>query len=137
MFWGVKRTLADTVFSNWIRERDDWTCQRCGAQFEKPSAGLHNSHFFSRAKRALRFEPDNCVALCFNCHKHFTAEDEFRGGPMLAHEHKEFVLKRIGQKRLDELEVLSHTTAKIDESAVVLVYRDLLKKMKENRKFLK
>lgn len=132
--FGIRRTSGDAAFSDWVRERDDWTCQKCGAEFEKPHAGLHNSHFFSRGKKATRFEPDNCVALCFKCHNHFTAEDQFRGGPMLTQEHKEFVLRRIGQERLNRLELLSHTTAKVDDSAIKLVYRALLKEMKENRK---
>lgn len=137
MAFGIKRSKADAVFSDWVRERDDWTCQRCQAQFEKPNIGLHNSHFFSRAKRATRFEPDNCVALCYKCHEHFTAEDTFRGGPLLTQEHKDFVFKRLGQERFLRLELLSHTTQKIDESSVVLVYKALLKEMKENRQFLK
>lgn len=135
--FGIKRSPGDAAFSDWIRERDDWTCQRCFSEFEKPNAGLHNSHFFSRAKKATRFEPDNCAALCFKCHQHFTAEDTFRGGPMLTQEHKDFVLKRIGPERLNRLEVLSYATAKIDDSAIKLVYRALLKEMKENRPVLK
>lgn len=126
--FGIKRSLADKYFSDWIRERDEWTCQRCKTEYEKPNQGLHNSHFHSRRNKSTRFEPDNCIALCMRCHQHL-GENPF--------EHCSFFLKRLGQERFDSLDRQAKIPAKVDESAIVLVYKALLKEMKENRKVLK
>lgn len=61
---------ADTAFSNYIRERDKWTCQRCRKVYAPPTSALHNSHFFSRGKWNTRYDPDNCMALCYGCHRY-------------------------------------------------------------------
>ena len=58
-----KTYRADAKFSEWIRERDK-KCLRCGT-----TENLTCSHFWSRSKSALRYEPDNCIALCaWKCH---------------------------------------------------------------------
>ena len=66
----IKRTKWDVVFSNYIRNRDDWTCQRCGKKYPEKSQGLHCSHFYGRRSWATRIEPANAMALCFGCHLH-------------------------------------------------------------------
>lgn len=77
---GIKRTAADKRFSDFIRERDHWRCQRCAAQFVPPTSGLHCAHNFGRAcKRCTaknpqphvchRMDPSNAVALCYGCHR--------------------------------------------------------------------
>ena len=65
----MKITPADNAFSNCIRERSGWTCERCGAQHEVGSSGLHCAHFEGRWNWATRFEPANCFALCYGCHR--------------------------------------------------------------------
>ena len=66
----IKRTKWDVVFSNYIRYRDDWTCQRCHKKYPEKSQGLHCSHFYGRRSWATRIEPCNAMALCFGCHQH-------------------------------------------------------------------
>jgi len=66
----IKRTKWDVVFSNYIRYRDDWTCQRCNKKYPEKSQGLHCSHFYGRRSWATRIEPCNAMALCFGCHQH-------------------------------------------------------------------
>ena len=66
----IKRTKWDVVFSNYIRYRDDWTCQRCHKKYPEKSQGLHCSHFYGRRSWATRLEPANAMALCFGCHQH-------------------------------------------------------------------
>lgn len=126
--FGIKRSLADKYFSDWIRERDDWTCQNCKTEYEKPSQGLHCSHFHGRGNKSTRFDPENCIALCMRCHKHMGATP---------HDHAEFFLKRLGREKYDALAIRAKLPQKIDESAVVLIYKALLKEMKDNRKVLK
>ena len=69
----IKRTKWDVVFSNYIRYRDSWTCQRCGKVYNINSSGLHCSHFYGRRSWATRIEPCNAMALCFGCHQHVSS----------------------------------------------------------------
>lgn len=67
----MKRDKFDKLFSDSVRERDDWTCQRCGKYFpEGHRQGLHCSHIFSRRHRATRWEPKNATSHCFSCHQY-------------------------------------------------------------------
>ena len=64
----IKRTKWDAVFSDLIRYRDCWTCQKCGKKYPEKSQGLHCSHFFGRRTWATRLEEANAMALCYSCH---------------------------------------------------------------------
>ena len=64
----IKRTKWDAVFSDLVRYRDKWTCQKCGRKYAEKSRGLHCSHFYGRRAYSTRFEPRNAMSLCFSCH---------------------------------------------------------------------
>lgn len=66
---GIKRDATDILMSRLIRERDDWTCQRCGQRHEPPTTGLHHAHLFTRRSRSTRWDADCGVALCYGCHQ--------------------------------------------------------------------
>ena len=66
---GIRRTPADSAFSDCIRERDNWTCQSCGKYYpEGHRRGIECSHFHSRGNWGIRFHPLNAEALCTFCH---------------------------------------------------------------------
>ena len=65
---GLKRTPADIAFSQCVRERANWKCERCGTQYHEKSMGLECSHHHSRGKWAIRFDPMNAESLCTGCH---------------------------------------------------------------------
>lgn len=88
---------ADKLFSDYIRQRDGWNCRRCSKNFEHRTGQLHNSHFWGRGRMITRFDPENCIALCFHCHK-FKMENEKQG------EYKGLMVKWLGQDRYDALE---------------------------------
>lgn len=67
---GVKITAADKWFSRCVREAAAWRCERCGAQHQEGSTGLHCAHFHTRGKWAVRFEPLNVAACCYGCHSY-------------------------------------------------------------------
>lgn len=74
---GIKGKI-DKVFSSLIRERSDWTCERCGrespdARMTKKCAGLDCSHFWGRGKLATRWYSYNAFAHCTGCHRHLSA----------------------------------------------------------------
>ena len=100
----VKPNKYDQMFSRWIRTRDDWTCQRCGGQYEPPTRALHNSHYYRRGIHATRFDPDNCIALCYGCHA--LLEGDKQGAYM------ELMVDRLGRASFGELALRSGTTVK-------------------------
>ena len=67
----LKRTTADYWFSKCVRLRANYICQGCGNKYEENSRALHCSHFFSRAKKAVRYDGNNAFAHCFYCHQMF------------------------------------------------------------------
>jgi len=67
----IKIKACDTWFSRCVKEANDWICNRCNAQHERGSQGLHNSHIFSRRHRTIRWAKENGQSQCFSCHQWF------------------------------------------------------------------
>lgn len=57
---------ADRLFSKMIRARDG-RCRMCRSEYN-----LDCAHIFSRGYFAVRWEPENAVALCSGHHKEYT-----------------------------------------------------------------
>lgn len=113
----IKITPADTYFSLFIRYRDS-RCMRCQKQL--PVKDLECSHFFGRTMRSVRFDEENCDALCYGCHRYWEKED--REG------YRTFKLKQLGQRCFDRLTVRAHLPNRTDETFYALYYyRFLLK----------
>src|SRR3990167_6316603 len=55
----IRYTALDRLFSMWIRRRDQ-VCQRCGRTVGR----LEAAHMFGRGKHSVRYNPENCYALC-------------------------------------------------------------------------
>jgi hypothetical protein len=91
----LKITSADRYFSLCIRQRAGFVCERCGT-FAPPelSKRLDCSHFHGRGKWSVRFDPENCTALCMGCHLYLTAH------PV---EHVEFIQSKLGPYRFQAL----------------------------------
>ncbi len=114
----IKIDPADKLFSLWIRGRDKWTCQRCHKVYLPKSPGLNNSHYWGRGKESTRFEPDNCDALCFGCHRIWEKDER--------DQYKAFKIKQLGQKRFDSLDLQAHTTKKKDRKLEYIKWKKLL-----------
>lgn len=71
-----KHSLSEPKYKKWRAEvflRDNWTCQTCGVRGEY----LEAHHIKSWAKfPELRYEVENGVALCRECHK---LTDNYKG----------------------------------------------------------
>ena len=96
----VKLDAADIAFSKFIRERDEWTCQRCGTHDpdgpqRKGSHKVQCSHIFPRGNQSTRFYSINAKTLCFNCHNWFGST------PVEA---ARWVKDYLGSETLEELE---------------------------------
>lgn len=117
----IKIDKADKVFSEYIRTRDKWTCQRCGRKYEPPTSALHCSHFQGRGKEATRFDELNADAMCYGCHRFFTAN------PI---DHYDWQVKRKGQKVVDDIRLRSNQYMKKDRAMAHLYWKERLKELK-------
>lgn len=62
----LKKELDKRV-KNFVKERDDYTCQKCGKMLEK--SNCHGSHVIPvSAGNQFRFDPLNIKVLCFHDH---------------------------------------------------------------------
>jgi hypothetical protein len=63
--YGRSNRASDTEWKQAIRERDDYTCQRCGIR----EPYIHTHHVAPRSRRPdLRHEISNGKCLCNSCH---------------------------------------------------------------------
>lgn len=109
----------DTLFSRFIRLRAGGKCEYCGKPTEFKR--LQCSHFHSRRKRSVRYDPDNACGLDFTCH-------QFLGGN--PYQHTEFFKKRLGSKRFEELNIRAEITpAKLDKEKVAADLKERIKLM--------
>lgn len=113
----LKRSKSDQLFSKIIRKRDGYQCQRCLKSFDGPSPYLHAAHYYGRRGKSTRYDPDNVISLCGTigfpggCHGYFADHP---------YEFTEFMRKRLGDKRYNELVLRAHTPTKIDEKLILL-----------------
>jgi len=118
----IKISVIDKLFSQYVRMRDKWTCQRCQREYGPGELGLHCSHFHGRRKQSVRFEPDNAAALCFGCHQHMHESP---------YDHVVFMRKRLGIRRYQSLVIQAETPKRPDYEAVKLWLRSMIKGMEK------
>lgn len=124
---GTKITPADSAFSKCVRERNNWTCERCNKQYEENSMGLHCSHVYTRSHRTIRWCGDNAQALCFSCHQWYG------GNPI---ESGKWVEGILGQGVIGLLREKMNSrvkVSKLEEKEIAAHYRNELKKLKQRR----
>jgi hypothetical protein len=98
--FAMKRTKADADFSDVIRARDGWKCQRCGQQYNPhPGPALASAHCFGRGKPRTRFDEDNACALCFGCHRWLDTHPPLK---------EAFFRERLGDERYEALQLRSN-----------------------------
>lgn len=95
LLWSMSK--ADSEFSKWIRARDR-VCARCGTD-----KNLTNSHFWPRQHKSVRYDPLNCIALCWMpCHKYHW-EKEKQGA------YRDFMIQWLGEYEYKKLEYRAGT----------------------------
>ncbi len=66
----AKKLLEGRLDEHWrghIRERDNWTCRKCGKMKNRYSIEAH--HIAKRRQVYARWEPLNGLSLCLPCHQ--------------------------------------------------------------------
>lgn len=118
---------ADRIFSEYIRLRDNWTCKRCLKKYDpnitSHRRALHCSHFKGRGKWGTRFEPLNCDALCYGCHRYFTAQPD---------EHQKWQIEQKGQDIVDKLTLQANGYHKKDHDQAIKHAQALLNSLNKS-----
>ena len=99
----MKLTLADTIFSTYIRTRAGWNCQRCGKHYEPPTKALHCAHYHSRGHWATRYHADNAISLCYGCHRYIDGHQAVKD---------ELFEEILGKERFSQLLMMKQLTIK-------------------------
>jgi len=125
----VKRLKLDKVFSDLIRERAEWKCERCNKSFpDGHRQGLDCSHFYGRRHRSTRWHPDNAWAHCRGCHQYLGSNPAI---------FDKFARDKLGDVRYDWLmrrhnQVVKYTKSELEE--MYQHYKAQLKYMQRRRK---
>lgn len=110
----VTTEYVDDLFSHWVRERAGWVCARCGVNFYCRKGALETSHFFNVRYSGTRYDFDNCIALCHECHQ--------GGVNRIGYEHQkktaylEFMKARLGELAFEALRLRSQAHVKLSEA---------------------
>ena len=131
----MKIDKLDILFSEYVRRRaikESGGCERCLTEkhpIEKEDGSafpawkqLQCSHFYGRAKKTTRYDPDNATGLCAACHLYLTANPQ---------EHFEFFKKRLGERGLDLLNHRAHIPQKVDRYLIELYLKVKIKELEE------
>ena len=129
----MKIDPLDKLFSEYIRRRAIVRvggCERCltvKPDTEKEDGTvfpgwkhLQCSHFWGRAKRSVRWDPDNAAGLCGGCHMYLTAHPE---------EHRNWFMIRIGSEEFDLLMGRAFTPQKPDIEALTIYLKEKIKEV--------
>jgi 5-methylcytosine-specific restriction endonuclease McrA len=77
----MRRDYNDPVYKRWrisVYKRDDFTCQMPGCSYKKYLNAHHIQKWASAS--TLRFDVDNGITLCKNCHKKVTGSEQHYQG---------------------------------------------------------
>lgn len=101
-----RTSLVDTQFGKIIKERDGWTCKRCGEDFSEKKDQLTCSHFVNVRHSACRYDADNCIALCQPCH---TGRRGWEYRKAEGQAYWNFMVDWLGRPRFDALMARKHS----------------------------
>lgn len=123
--WKVKLRKSDTLFSHYIREKNNWTCEICGKFCGENNSlyKLENSHYWGRGHEATRFDEDNCMALCFTCHQRY-------GHGEKRDLYKEKMIEKLGQDRFDSLMIQANSYKKRDDLMDLIIIENMIKEFR-------
>lgn len=101
---------ADTIFSVYIRQRDNGVCITCGIKL--PWQAMQCGHFITRQAMLTRYDERNCHAQCADC-------NQYHGGQLGTYARK--IEERYGEKVLDELRRKKNKVAKLTPSQLFTI----------------
>ena len=106
-------------FSDYIRNRDNWTCFTCGKYEKGPT--MHAGHFISRGRSATMFDEKNVHAQCYGCNivkKGNVGEYAYR------------IIQKYGQETLNDIVLRSRQTHKFTFEELEAIYQKSKRELK-------
>ena len=104
--WYLKKLVEKA--KRCVKERDNWTCQRCGKIVD--GANCHASHILNvGAYKSLELDPSNMKALCgMPCHLSWWHKNPLEAAEWFNEKFPDryFYLKEIAKKKLKYLQLL-------------------------------
>lgn len=123
----LKIDSADLWFSKFIRLRDG-KCMRCGSPVQFNDKGdpiTHQcSHYKGRRKEATRFDPNNCISLCYGCHQYWHEHPT---------EYDDWMVKNKGLDIVNAINVRTCMYKKKDRKFEVLIWKQAYKNLREEK----
>lgn len=123
----IKRDPNDIAFSNYIREKANWTCEKCGKVCRVNGewvAQLEASHYVGRGKWSTRYDTENVYALCGSCHKRMGGYTREENG-----EYDLWVKEKLGDKGYRLLIIRANTpNPQMKDKVLVKMYVKQLQK---------
>lgn len=113
------------AFSDYVRERDNWTCFTCGKQAK--GSAMHAGHFVSRVRSATMFDEKNVHAQCYACNIHKSGNGA---------EYAARIIELYGKETFDDILFRSRQTHKFtyEELEGILQHsRSRLKELKQEK----
>mgnify|MGYP001582409921 FL=1 len=111
-FGTIKRRRTDILFSQYLRKKRGYVCEKCGRKHEENSKGFGVSHFWGRAKESVRFDEENCDVLCnIPCHQYFETHHT---------EYEIWKKERLGEKQYKLLTLRAWLPGKRDDKLTML-----------------
>lgn len=99
------KLFCDTVFMCYIRYRDGWKCGLTGKQFDVGDYSKYQAcHFVPKSRLAGRYLEENCHGQSAWCNY-----QESLGNPYWVNRYTEFMNKKYGRKRVNEIFQLNFT----------------------------
>jgi hypothetical protein len=110
--WSYK--VADKKFGDYIKKRDG-KCQN--PKCKTPDARLNCSHYWVRQHYSTRYDPQNCIALCVNCHTF--SKDNWENDRK--QEYYNFMVDKLGERNFAKLEKKHNKTVKRRDAILELM----------------
>lgn len=117
----IKLRKADVLFSKYIRNKANWKCEvpTCQKNYRDNPQGLHCSHYWGRGRENTRFDPENCIALCFYHHRLWGHGDE-------RDSYTEYMVRRLGKQAFDKLKIRAYQYRKKDDKLILIYLKQKL-----------
>jgi hypothetical protein len=122
--WQARTKLrrTDILFSEYLRTLRNFTCEKCGRDCSNFHQQLTCSHFFGRRKESVRFDEENCSALCRSCHNYFEEHKV---------EYAEWLRNRLGDQEFGLLNLRMNTVVKRDDEMQKIIINQKMKELKD------
>jgi len=115
--------LLDEVFRFYIKCRDDWQCQVCGAGFQVGNEWLDCSHFHRVSHKGTSCHEDNCDAFCRWCH---TKLEKLKNRGQKYYNWK---LRQLGEVKFEELRILAREITKLHKQDKIDLTQKFIEKI--------